>query len=341
MVEGFSRVRQVQIRQNWKEEDYKLIRKLHQERNWSILKMCQILEISRAAYYKWLKRQNRGPDPEEERLLELIRKTAKRNRYLFGCRKMAMILSRKLKYKVGAKKVYRLMARNNLLSVYRPKKHTYRKSDPQISAENILNREFECSAPNEKWVTDITEIHIPGCTKKLYLSTILDLYDRSVIAWNTSTRNDSYLVDETLNRALEANPGGCRLFHSDRGFQYTRPGFVNRLRSLNITQSMSRVSRCIDNGCEEGFQGILKDMMFILYPDIDSLESCQEAVRKTIEFYMNEYPQERYGGRTSAEVRAEALQAETPTRYPIKPNPRVQKFWDKIEQKRVNQQMAD
>lgn len=338
MVQGYSRVRQNQIRQCWKEEDYKLIQKLHKERNWSITTMCRILEISRASYYKWLKRKEKEPDQEEEDLLEQIRAIAKKNNCLFGCRKMAMVLSRKLNRRIGVKKVYRLMARNNMLSVYRRKKHTYKKSDPVTSAENILNREFGSSAPNEKWVTDITEIHIPGSMKKLYLSTILDLYDRSVVAWNISPRNDSALVDETLDRALEANPDGCRLFHSDRGFQYTRPGFAARLKSLDITQSMSRVSCCIDNGCEESFQGILKDMMSILYPDTDSLESAQEAVRKTIEYYMNEYPQERFGGRTAAEVRAEAFKTEIPPEYPIKPNLRIEKFWDRIAQKRVNRQ---
>lgn len=330
MVEEYSRIRRNQIRQNWKEEDYKLIQKLHQERKWSIAAMCRILKISRASCYKWLKRKDKGPDPKEEQLLEQIRTIAKKNHCLFGCRKMAMALSRKLNCRIGVKKVCRLMARNNLLSVYRRKKHTYKKSDSVISTENILNREFESSAPNEKWVTDITEIHIPGCMKKLYLSTILDLYDRSVVAWNISTRNDSALADKTLDKALEANPDGCRLFHSDRGFQYTRPSFVLRLKSLNITQSMPRASRCIDNGCEEGFQGILKDMMAILYPDVDSLESCQEAVRKTIDYYMNEYPQERFEGRTAAEVRAEALQTKKPVIYPIKTNPQIQKFWDRI-----------
>lgn len=297
--------------------------------------MCRILEISRASYYKWLYRKDKEPDLEELWLAEQIRKTAEKNHCLFGCRKMAMSLSRKHgytkhDYTIGVKKVYRLMARNNLLSVYREKKHTWKKSTPQISAENILNREFECSAPNQKWVTDITEIKIPGSRQKLYLSTILDLYDRSVVGWNVSTRNDSQLVDQTLDQALKLNPEGCQIFHSNRGFQYTRPAFCHRLKSLEIIQSMSRVARCIDNGCEEGFQGILKDMLAILHPDIDSVESCITAVKETIEFYMNEYPQERFGGRTSAEVRKEAFESECPKQYPIKPNLKIQRFWRKI-----------
>lgn len=334
MVDGYSRVRQIQLRQVWKEEDYQLIERLHQEKGWSIQTMCQILEISRASYYKWLHRKDKDPDPEEAWLIGQIQEIAQKNHRLFGCRKMAMALSRISGCTVGAKKVYRLMARNNLLSVYREKKHTWTRSTPQFSAENILNREFECSRPNEKWATDITEIKIPGSGQKLYLSTILDLYDRSVVAWNISTKNDSALVDQTLDRALELNPEGCELFHSDRGFQYTRPVFMERLKSLGIVQSMSRVARCIDNGCEEGFQGILKDMLHILYPEINSIESCITAVQETIEYYMNDYPQERFKGRTAAEVRQEAFKTECPVQYPIKLNLRIEKFWEKIAKKK-------
>lgn len=335
MVKGYSRVRQNQIKQTWKEEDYQLIHRLHEERKWSIQQMCQILGISRAAYYKWLKRRDKELDQEEIRLIQDISEIAGKNHRLFGCRKMAMVLSRNYGKKIGMKKVYRIMARNGLLSVYRRKKSGWKKSTPEVSAENKLNREFECSRPNQKWVTDITEIKVPKTGQKLFLSSILDLYDRSVISWNISPRNDSVLVDETLNRALESSPEACTMFHSDRGFQYTRPIFASRLKSLNIIQSMSRVSRCIDNGCQEGFQGILKDMLFILHPEIDSVESCIEAVGETINYYMNEYPQERFGGKTASEVRKEALDSEEPVQYPIKPNLQIQKFWEKIEQKKA------
>ena len=168
--------------QEWKEHDYKLIEQYHVQKNWPIREMCQILSISRAAYYKWLHRKEKGPNPDEIELIEKIQELAKKKKRLYGCRKM----SRKLKdiygIEVGVKKVYRIMARLNLLSVYRPKKHTWIKSNPGQTAENVLNRDFESTAPNQKWVTDITEIKVPKTNQKLYLSSILDLYDRSVIS---------------------------------------------------------------------------------------------------------------------------------------------------------------
>ena len=335
MVDGYSRVKRNQILQRWKEEDYKLIEKYHNKRGWPITEMCQILRISRAAYYKWLHRREKDGNLEEARLIELIQEIARNNHRLFGCRKMSMALDRTYGVKARVKKVYRLMVRLDLLSVYRPKKPRWKKSDPERTAENILNRDFQCTAPNQKWVTDITEIKIPGMARKLYLSTIMDLYDRSIVGWNISTRNDSLLVDETLRRALKNNPEGCQLLHSDRGFQYTRPVFCAQLEKLGIQQSMSRVSRCIDNGCQEGFQGIFKDMLFILHPEIDSIESCEKAVEETMNFYMNEYPQERFHGKTSAEVRAEAFRSGDPVQYPIKPNLQIARFWEKIERKKM------
>ena len=335
MVERYSRVKRNQIMQEWKEHDYKLIEQYHVQKNWPIREMCQILSISRAAYYKWLHRKEKGPNPDEIELIEKIQELAKKKKRLYGCRKM----SRKLKdiygIEVGVKKVYRIMARLNLLSVYRPKKHTWIKSNPGQTAENVLNRDFESTAPNQKWVTDITEIKVPKTNQKLYLSSILDLYDRSVISWKVSTKNDSVLVDETLREALEKNPGGCQLFHSDRGFQYTRPVFCHWLEKMGIQQSMSRVGRCIDNASMEGFQGIVKDILFILHPEIDSIASCIQAVSETIEFYMNEYPQERFHGKTPAVVRAEAFKTDHPAQYPIQPNLKIKKFWKKIEQKKL------
>lgn len=339
MVQGLSKVKQAQLKQEWKEADYRLIEKYHLDKGWCIRTMCEILEISRAAYYKWQKRKDRKPLDKDVSLEEAIKETAASNNRLFGVRKMVMALNRK-GVRAGFKKVYRVMSRLDLLSVYRPKRKKYPKSAPEHTADNILHREFNASKPNDKWVTDITELKIPGTGQKLYISTIADLYDRSIVACHISTRNDAFLVDETLRKALAVNPGGCRIFHSDRGFQYTRPVFGNRLESLGIIQSMSRVSRCIDNGCEEGLQGILKDMQEILYPGISTVNEGIEAFEKTINYYMNEYPQERFGGLTAGEVREAALGTADPAQYPIKPNPRILKFWERVGKPKKNSSLA-
>ena len=131
---------------------------------------------------------------------------------------------------------------------------------PQHYAENILNREFHAEKPNEKWLTDVTEFkYYEGPrVKKVYLSAILDLYDRRIVSFVIRDTNDNKLVFDTFAKAVQSNPDTHPIFHSDRGFQYTNRYFYQRLVNAGMTQSMSRVGRCIDNGPMEGFWGILK-----------------------------------------------------------------------------------
>lgn len=93
---------------------------------------------------------------------------------------------------------------------------------------------------------------------KVYLSAILDLYDRRIVAFVISERNDNPLVFKTFDNAVRKNPDAHLLFHSDRGYQYTNRAFHHKIEKAGMTQSMSRVAHCIDNGPMEGFWGILK-----------------------------------------------------------------------------------
>ncbi|EOS62171.1 hypothetical protein C815_00062 [Firmicutes bacterium M10-2] len=96
---------------------------------------------------------------------------------------------------------------------------------------------------------------------------------------------------------------------------------------------MSRVSHCIDNGPIEGFQGIIKDLCRILYPKARTKEEVVEALNETYRFYIEEYPQQRFHGLTSGEVRFGALGTETPQTYPIPVNPGIRKYWENIAKK--------
>ena len=105
---------------------------------------------------------------------------------------------------------------------------------------------------NQKWVTDVSEFKYgvgeDDKKGKLYLSVILALCDRRPVAFVYSTRNDNPLVFYTFDKAVAANPGATPLLHSDRGYQYTSKAFRRRILAAGMTQSMSRVARCIDNG---------------------------------------------------------------------------------------------
>ena len=160
----------------------------------------------------------------------------------------------------------------------------------------------------------------------MYLSAILDLYDRSVVAYVVGNRNDNKLVFDTFDFAIRKNPDAKPLFHSDRGFQYTSKVF--QLKTQEMVQSMSRVGHCIDNSPTEGLWGIIKSEMYCLHEINDEI-SLRIAIDKYIDFYNNERPQERYDCKTPTEVRTEALAAEMPTQYPIPENKRIQKYKEK------------
>jgi len=179
----------------------------------------------------------------------------------------------------------------NLKAVIRRKRPLYQRSTPEVTAENILNRDFKAEKLNEKWLTDVTEFKY-GNNEKLYLSAILDLKDKGIVSYAMGRSNNNHLVFETFDLAVSKYPNAHPLFHSDRGFQYTSKQFKFKLDKAGMTQSMSRVGRCIDNGPMEGFWGILKCEMYYLasFKDYNSLAA---AIESYIYFYNNERRQRR------------------------------------------------
>ena len=331
MVKGLPRARRFAIARINKDNLYRLI---NSHEDWGIAWICKLLEVSRAAYYKWKNRKPTQRELENEIILSKIKDIAKSNNSLFGKLSMTDYINNHRNEdegRVNHKRIYRLMCINGIQS-QRPRyaRSTWKRSEPEEVAENILNRDFQATKPNEKWCTDITEKKIPGTNDKAYISTIIDLYDTYPVSINVSRRNDTILVNKTVDKAMEENPDARPLFHSDRGFQYTRAVFKKKLEDLGMTQSMSRVSRCIDNGPIECFQGIFKEIMDVLYPSIHSYEEMETAVYAVYDYYINEYPLHRYGGKTAGEVRKAALEAEVPKQYPIPKNNRIIKYWDHI-----------
>lgn len=140
---------------------------------------------------------------------------------------------------------------------------------------------------------------------KLYLSAILDLYDRRIVAYKIGTSNNNKLVFDTLDEAVTKHPHAHPLFHSDRGFQYTSKVFRSKLDKAKMVQSMSRVGRCIDNGPMEGFWGILKSEMYYLRKFTDEQE-LTAAIENYILFYNTKRYQKRLRCMTPMEFHAAA-----------------------------------
>lgn len=289
--------------------------------------MCEQLDITRAAYYKWLHRDIPATEQENEQIAQLIREYDDRFNHILGYRRMTLYINRLNNKHYSRNRIHRIMKVINIHSVIRRKRKKYQSPTPETTADNILNRDFFAEAPNRKWATDVTEFkwYEGPVVHKLYLSAILDLYDLSTVAWVVSRRNDNKLVLDTFKLAIRNNPDAKPIFHSDRGFQYTSKIFQNKLREQGMTQSMSRVGYCIDNGPTENFWGIVKSEMYYRYTFTDE-QSLREAIAEYMTFYSTERIQERFNGKTPAEVRAEALAADTPIQYPIPENKRIQKY---------------
>lgn len=178
-------------------------------------------------------------------------------------------------------------------------------ANPQYLAENLLNREFHADKPNEKWLTDVTEFkwyelkNGEWIKHKVYLSAILDLYDRRIVSYVIRNSNDNALVYDTFVQQLQPTDASP-LFHSDRGFQYTNRGFHAKLEQAGMTQSMSRVAHCIDNGPMEGFWGILKRERYYGKKFADR-ESLVRMIDDYIDYYNSKRLQRNLGVLTPME----------------------------------------
>ncbi len=150
-------------------------------------------------------------------------------------------------------------------------------------APNILNRDFNATKPNEKWVTDITEFKLFG--EKLYLSPMLDLFNGEIITYTVESRPVYSLVSNMLDKALEHIKGeDVLIIHSDQGWHYQMKQYQKLLKEHGITQSMSRKGNCYDNAVMENFFGILKSE-FLYTQEFESIEHFKKELEQYIEYY--------------------------------------------------------
>ena len=284
------------------EPKYLAIRELHSKHDYPVETLCTILELNRSSYYKWLRGDHGAQETKDGELIDGICVLYRESNGIFGYRRMQLNLVRRFRLHANRKRVYRVMRAIGLKSVIRRKRPGYVRTTTEIVAENVLKREFTADQLNEKWLTDVTEFKY-GDGRKLYLSAILDLKDKSIVSWSIGSSNNTSLVFETFDAAVQKYPDAGPLFHSDRGFQYTGRQFRAKLNARGMTQSMSRVGCCIDNGPMEAFWGTLKAEMYYLRKFQDR-ERLERAIEDYIRFYNNGRFQEKLGGLAPLEYRA-------------------------------------
>jgi transposase InsO family protein len=284
------------------ENKYLAVKRLNEDKDYPISTLCDALKLNRSSYYKWLRRDVSAQETKDRELIDRMCVLYQESNGIFGYRRMQLNLKRRFGLNCNKKRVYRVMSAIGMKSVIRRKRPNYVKSTTEIVAENILNRNFNAKNLNEKWLTDVTEFKY-GDGGKMYLSAILDLKDKSIVAYAVGHSNNNKLVFDTFDAAVHKYPDAKPLFHSDRGFQYTSKVFRAKLDAQGIIQSMSRVGRCIDNGPMEGFWGILKAEMYYLQR-FGCFDSLKTAIENYITFYNSSRYQEKLGGLAPLELRA-------------------------------------
>lgn len=221
---------------------------------------------------------------------------------------MRHMVNRRLRTSYGGGRILRIMRLMGVQSVTRKKKVTRTPKSGNFTAGNGLGRQFISEFKNEKWLTDVTEYKLKnGC--RIFMCAILDLFDNSIVSHHFSFSNNNQLVFETFESALKTNPGAAPMVHSDRGFQFTSYGFRKILNAQGMTQSMSRVGKCIDNGPMEAFFGKLKAERYHLVRKAEGYESYDQLVDNLstyIHFYNHERPQDVLSGLTPIELRSVA-----------------------------------
>ena len=271
---------------------------------YSLAILLEIADIARATYYYHCKRQGLPDKYGKER--EEIADIYHEHRGRYGYRRITLEI-RNRGYSINHKTVQWLMRELGLVCRVRMKKYKSYKGEIGKIAPSLLERDFSTTAPNQKWVTDITEFHLFG--QKLYLSPILDLHSQDIISYTISDRPVLSMVTKMLDNAFVQIPAKSNLIlHSDQGWHYQHKQYQRMLRAKGIRQSMSRKGNCLDNAVMENFFGHLKSELLYLQ-EFDSIEHFKTELIDYLDYYNNHRIKAKLKGLPPALHRQQALSA--------------------------------
>ncbi len=247
--------------------------------------MCKALEVSHSGYYRWRLEAPKSLAKRQERV-DAIAEVYDESHGTYGSPRVAAALRNKgIQY--NHKSVERLMQEEGMYSKQSKKfKATTNSKHNLPVAQNILDRKFQQTGPNQAWVSDITYVWTEEGW--LYLAVFIDLWSRKVVGWSMSERMQSQLVlDAFMMGYTRRNVDPSRLLvHSDRGSQYASHLFSKFLAEKSCKQSMSRKGNCWDNAVSESFFGTIKKEM-IYHQKFDTRESARKAIFDYIEVFYN------------------------------------------------------
>jgi len=250
--------------------------------------LCAIAEVSKSGYYKWLK-HSEEPEKDHDDYL-LVKKVFDKGKGKWGFRTVQMKLSEE-EITMNHKKIIRIMRKYHLITKIRrknPYKIIMKKSLEHRTFENKLDRKFDQSIPRKVFCTDIT--YIPFNYRFAYLSVIKDIATGEVVSWNLAKHLEMDLVINTIDKLENGIPSLKEgMIHSDQGFHYTNPIYIEKIRELKMLQSMSRKGNCIDNAPIESFFGHLKDE--VDYKHCRTFEELYFLIEEYMRYYNNQRQQ--------------------------------------------------
>ncbi|WML55160.1 IS3 family transposase [Neobacillus sp. PS3-12] len=264
-------------------------------KEYSVRLLCSVLGVSTSGYYAYIKRPNVQVSVEDRELLTKIKKAYSLHKGTYGAKRIAKYLSAKGTL-VNHKKVARIMKEANLkATVRRPK--TTKESKGKAAGyvyENLLNRDFHATYPNQKWVTDMTEVWVED--KKFYVSALMDLFNRELLALQVSSSPNKELIKATIEttqkrRKLKSLEGV--IIHSDQGSVYRSFDHNKLAKTLKFTPSMSRKANCWDNAVIESFFSHFKTE----FPCFFEVKLCSfmQNIKGFVHYYNEKRIQQKLG----------------------------------------------
>jgi putative transposase len=255
--------------------------------NYSLPLLLNKMKLAKSCYY--YQKNSFAKEDKYAELRKSVKALFKTNKGRYGYRRIHGALANKGNI-ISEKIVRRIMKQEELIvKTRRSTRYNSYKGEISPAVENVLQRDFHADKPNEKWVTDLTEFAIPA--GKIYLSPIVDCFDGMLPSWTISVHPDSILVNTMLDKAItKLNNNEHPVVHSDRGFHYRWPGWIDRMNTAKLIRSMSKKGCSPDNSACEGFFGRLKNEMF--YNQNWSGVSIEEFIR-ILNDYLVWYNEER------------------------------------------------
>ena len=223
----------------------------------------ELLEVFHMAKSSYCYQANaiKAPDKYED-IREQIRTSFTGSGGCYGYRRIYLSVTKPDGGRVSEKVIRHLMKDENIVvKIKKRRKYNSYKGEITPAVENMIERDFHADAPNTKWLTDITEFHIPA--GKVYLSPIIDRFDGLPVSWTIGTSPDADLVNTMIDSAISTLKSDEKpIVHSDRGCHYRWPGWIERMEKADLTRSMSKKGCSPDNSACEGFFGRSKNEMF-------------------------------------------------------------------------------